>query len=305
MIRSILFLFFVLTALFSCKKEVITSKTEENTQEYILDTIIVSGNIPPSDTGASQMLVDAFIQKTYITLLGRKANDAEFIVASSLVSPAQFSVSNRKLVIDLAMSNINEYRSKIYTQFSEQILQNTDSNDINVQIATMDFILSNSAMQEYWTYAQNEKNRLENLKNTYYQYTQAQTSLSNVHKTLINNGFYDEINMGTSNFVTSSFLHFLNRYPTNSELTESSLMVDGFSGVLFFETGYSKNDYVNIFFNSDHYYEGQVASAFYTYLRRNPSITELSKYTLSYQDTQDFEALIKELLSTNEFAGLQ
>jgi hypothetical protein len=288
----------------SCKKEEIIAKTEENIVVYTTDTIVVLGNTPPADTGVSALTVDNFINKTYITLIGRKPNDIELATANTLVSPSQFSVNHRKLFIDHVLGHTTEYYTKLFSEQSIQLLQNTDSNDINNNIATYQFILSNVAMQEYWVFAQYQLDRLLALKNTYYEFLQGQKTLQEVHRALIDNVFYDDINMGSSNFVTSSFLHFLNRYPTTDELAQSILMVDGFSAVLFYNTGHDKADYIDIFFTSDSYYEGQVQDVFYSYLGRNPSVQELSANTTVYKSTGNYAALLKEVLSTKEFAGI-
>lgn len=286
----------------SCKKEEIVAKTEENTSVFMLDTVVILGNIPPADTGYSQLQVDNFISKTYITLIGRKPNDAELIISQNLVSPTQFSVTQRKLFIDEVLSHTGEYYSKLFSEQSAQLIQNTDSNDINSSIYTYQFILSNGSYQDYWPMAQYQLDRLLTLKNTYYQCLQGLVSLPEIHKSLINNVFYDDINMGTANFVTSSFLSFFNRYPTNSELQEASLMVDGFNGILFYQIGDSKEDYLDIFFASDSYFEGQVQDVYVGYIGQQPHAQVLANLTTLYKNTGDYESLLKEILSRDEFA---
>lgn len=304
MLGKKIYFFIILIFVLSCKKEKLVSIEEQHIQEYQVDTVVISGNTPATDTSISDLQVDAFINKSYITLLGRKPNTQEYDLARNTLSTTQFSKGIRRDFLQTVMSNTYEYRSKIWSQFSADILQNTDSNDVNSYIATYDYILSNGSLSAYWPFATYQKTRLVHLKQTFYTYIQGQSSLIESHKALINNVFYDEINMGTFNFVTSSFLYFLNRYPTTAEIQEGSLMVDGFSGVLFFETGHSKDDYVNIFFNADDYFEGQVQDAIFNYLGRNAHTQELYDLSLQYRQDLNYENLLLEVLSTNEFAGI-
>ena len=55
---------------------------------------------------------------------------------------------------------------------------------------------------------------------------------------------YDEINMGTENFVVSIFQNFFHRYPTAAELYSASNMVDGNQSTIFNTNGSSKKDFI-------------------------------------------------------------
>jgi hypothetical protein len=81
-------------------------------------------------------------------------------------------------------------------------------------------------------------------------------------------------------------------------------MVDGFVAILFFQTGNSKEQCVDIFLNSDDYYEGQVRDLYLRYLFREPTSEEQGYYANSYFDSDDFDQLQKDILSLDEFAGL-
>jgi hypothetical protein len=129
-------------------------------------------------------------------------------------------------------------------------------------------------------------------------------SYAEVHRRCVDNLFYDQLNMGSFNFVVSCFQHFLDRYPTTSEQISAVNMVNGNSDVLFLTAGQSKNDFLDIFFASDDYYEGQVLALYRQYLFRLPSSTEMNSGTLLYMNSGDYIGLQKSILSKNEFIGL-
>ena len=100
------------------------------------------------------------------------------------------------------------------------------------------------------------------------------------------------------------FQYFLFRYPTDEELAQSTLIVDGFEGVVFLQTGYVKNDIINIFFGCNNYFEGQVRDLYLKYLFREPTSIEMSDKATIYKNTLDYKALQKAILSTDEYAGI-
>ena len=121
---------------------------------------------------------------------------------------------------------------------------------------------------------------------------------------MVNNNFYDEINMGTENFVVSMFQSFMQRYPTLSELESGKLMVNDNNASVFFVPGNGKEDFINIFIESDEYFTGQTNILFNRYLFRTPTSEESINFSLDYINTQDYQLLQSRILSTNEFIGL-
>ena len=84
-------------------------------------------------------------------------------------------------------------------------------------------------------------------------------------------------------------------------------MVTDNPAALFFQQGSSKEDFINIFFESDAYFMGQTNILFNRYLFRNPTSEESVNYSLDYINTSTIEGykeLQKRILSTDEFIGL-
>ncbi|MEL6135605.1 MAG: hypothetical protein AAFR59_19775, partial [Bacteroidota bacterium] len=125
-----------------------------------------------------------------------------------------------------------------------------------------------------------------------------------MHRRCVDNSIYDDINMGTQNFVLSLFEAFLGRYPTVAEETAASQMVDGVNTIFFGEEGDSKTEMIEIFFASDNYYEGAVLEIYEDFLFRSPNSIEMSEATKRYRLSGDYEALLQEILSTDAYMGL-
>ena len=125
------------------------------------------------------------------------------------------------------------------------------------------------------------------------------------HKRCVNNQIYDDINMGTENYVISMFQNFLYRYPTLAELNNATIMVDGEQTTCFGVNGDSKSNFNDIFFNHYGYYEGVIIDTYIKLLLRQPNSEEVSSYTINFMSDLSYKNLQKSLLSSDEFLGLE
>jgi DNA-binding beta-propeller fold protein YncE len=110
--------------------------------------------------------------------------------------------------------------------------------------------------------------------------------------------------MGSTNFVISTFQNLISRNPILSEQQSGVSMVDGNNAVLFLQSGSSKNEYLNILTQSSSYYEGQVIQFYKKYLNRIPNSVEMADGTQKYITTDDFTAVQRDILATDEFIDL-
>ena len=267
------------------------------------DEEIIGGNQAPPDNTIEPFLINDYANKVYITLLGREPSESELSDALAILNANGFSETDRQNLLDDVMQHDAFYRTT-YLAANAEYLNSLDSVSVVTSIFAFQLILMDAGQMALWPYANNEIDRLEEYRSSVQDMIDGTISVREFHARCINNFEYDQLNMGTENFVVSSFEHFLNRYPTDSELEQGKLMVDGFNGVLFFEIGNDKNDYLNVFFNSDGYNEGQVVHLFNKYLFKDPTSEEMTFYSERYKQSDDYKELVKLILSRDEFAGL-
>ena len=284
--RELLFLFLVIV-FSSCNK---------------VEDVIVDGNIIPPDYTIENSTIDNYINKLYISTIGREPTETEFDNAFITLHESGLSQDSREIIIDEVLDK-SEYYNNLFKLESANILTGIDTADINQNILVLNALLSNSQGLDsmyFYDYLQKMLKLQEVLPGL------SSGAISNIemHKRMINNNFYDEINMGTENFVISIFQNFLGRYPSFSETENASTMVDGGNASLFFISGTGKEEFINIFFGSDEYFTGQTNTLFNRYLFRNPNSEESVNYSLDYMETEDYKILQKRILSTNEFIGI-
>jgi hypothetical protein len=280
--------FFFIVLVSSCKKD---------------SEVIIGDNAPPPDGTISNVVKENYVNKSYISVLGRKPSSVELSAGISILNQHNLSVADRNLMLDNIFA-ASGYNQRMYDINVATLLNNLDTAQITQEIGLFAYLLTQPQYALQWQQIQVEKTKLELLKASVTDLNSGAISTIGLHKRCSNNFFYDQINMGTENFVISMFQNFLYRYPTEEELVQGKQIVDGFEGVLFLQTGTVKDDFVSIFFGSNNYFEGQVRDLYLKYLFREPTSVEMSAKASIYKSSLNYKSLQKEILSTDEYVGI-
>jgi hypothetical protein len=284
--KKLLFLFSVLI-ISSCSK---------------IEDVIVGDNTMPPDNTIENTTIETYINKLYISTIGREPTESEFLSDFSILREADISQESRGVIID-GILNKDEYYNNLFKLECEHLLLGLDTADINQNILVINVLLTTAQGLEL-LYFEDALERMLKLQEVLPGLGDGTISNIEMHKRMVNNNMYDEINMGTENFVISMFQSFMQRYPTISELENGKLMVNDNNASLFFIPGNGKEDFINIFIESDEYFTGQTNILFNRYLFRDPTSEESVNYSLDYINSQDYKLLQRRILSTNEFIGL-
>lgn len=267
------------------------------------DEAVVADNTAPPDLTITNTVIENYVNKTYISLLGRKPDSIEFLNGVTTLKQNNLSVSNRNAFLNQVLSK-PDYSTHLFDINNIDLLNNLDTNEITNKILLFQFLLSDSSYLSYWPILQMEMARLNVMQQILPKLQNGSANVIDLHRTLIDNYFYDQINMGSLNFVVSMYQHFLRRYPTENELNNGIAMVDGDYAIAFQQTGNSKTAFITIFFNSSDYYEGQVRDLYLRYLFREPTSSESATLTIQYKNSNDYKQLQRTIIATNEFIGL-
>ncbi len=267
------------------------------------ETNVVPNNVPPPDRTIDSSTIVIYLNKTYINLLGRKPVGAEQSAAMSMLRAHNFSVSDRKAFVQTLFSK-PEYNRTLLTNANNQYLNNTDSQQVAGQIWQFQYYIGQSAYAQYVPAFTLIVNHLDTLQNALNLMNNGSMDYRGMLRCIADNYMYDMINMGAQNFVTSTFQNFLLRYPSASELSNGVNMINQTTSVLFLTVGQSKDDYINIFFASDDFIQGQVQLIFQNYLFRKPTSAEFAFYSNIYKSTNDYKQLQLAVFSLDEYAGV-
>ena len=268
------------------------------------DELVIEDNTAPPDSTISTLIVENYVTKCYISLLGREPNSQEEIDAMATLRNGNMSAASRKLILDEIM-DYPEYRNKVLEYNSIKLLNGLlDVTVLQDQINTYLIIQQQPEYAFLYDEIQAIIDNLTILRDSPAAFVNGDFGMQEMHRRLVSNDIYDQINMGSFNFVLSMFNNFLYRDPTADEHDAGITMVDGFIAVIFYETANSKEEFVNIFLGSDDYFEGQVRELYNRYLFREPTSAEQGYHSVRYKESSNYERLQIDILSTDEFAGL-
>ena len=267
------------------------------------DEEVIPDNTAPPDQTIENVTINNYVNRVYVSVLGREASESEKNTGYNLLRQNNLSNASRSQFLDQVFSSGN-YLPHLYDFARTELLNNLDTAEITFYLSIFNLYLTDTAYQLYWSTFIYEIERLDSLQRVPADLTNNLLDISHLHKRCANNYFYDQINMGTENFVVSCFQHFLNRYPTENELSESKKMVDGTPAILFLESGQTKADFINIFFSSRDYQEGLAINLYNRYLLRNPTSIEMGNALQAFSSTHDYVQMQKDILSTNEYIGI-
>jgi hypothetical protein len=265
--------------------------------------VLIDDNTAPPDYTIDDVVVESYINRSYISLLGRKPDPAETSSATSTLRQNNLSPANRESFLNTLLS-LPEYFARQYDIGRSLYLNSVDTSAINDEIFVLDIVLNDPQYSAIWPQVEIEKDKLLKLLDIPDNLSNGNIDMPEMHRRMVHNLIYDEINMGTQNFVVSMYQNFLFRYPTAAELAAGELMVDGFVSTVFLQNGRNKEDFIALFLGSGDYYEGQVRDILTRYLFREPTSEELETLSVSYKTNGDYQAIIRTVLATDEYAGI-
>jgi hypothetical protein len=265
---------------------------------------IIPGNTPPPDNTLPTGLKANFINKSYIGLLGREPSDLEYNEALNALNSNNFNEASRSTVISDILEN-DEFYTRQFEIANNEMLNGLDTFEVNDVIYTFSLLLTQPQYEPFYEQIQSELDRLILYKSIPTLLSNGQLSIQGMHRICINNYFFDQLNMGSLNFVIATYQLFLLRNPTEFEKTEGVKIIDGFTGILFLQEASSKNEYLDIFLNSNDYAEGQVKQMFNRFLFRSPNTEESVYFTQLLKQNLDFKILLVNLLKSDEYAGIE
>lgn len=284
----LIYLLGLLLALTACKRE---------------EEVLIDGNIAPPDRTVEDIVVENYITRVYISLLGRKADDTEAATAKTQLRSGNFTLSARGAFID-GLTVGAEYQYRLFDLGRYELLDGTDTSAIREQRDVFALLLTQPQYQAYYAVLTIERDRLNDVLAIPSALVAGTIDRREMHRRLVTNYFFDQINMGTQNFVIALYQKFLYRSPTEAERVSAERMVDGFTSTAFLQQGRDKDDFVSLLLASGDYAEGQVRNTFLRTLYREPTTQEDELLSPGYYATGDYRALLRSVLSSDEFAGL-
>lgn len=283
------------------------------------ELVVIDGNPPYSTFNVSDIKIANYVNRLYIDIIGREPLDGELEGAVDRLKTGSLKREVRDSLIYALMQDTtfreNEFSYKaayvqnLYNLAKVRCLEGAADADVQLRIN----ILRNGAhidsLEGNWDgyfEKHNQIRRNEAVLESRQALYDGLIAYHQMYAFMIDNSVYDVINMNTFNFVRATFDELLWRLPTQQEFDNSFNMIQfNQTAELFGALGSDKNDYIRILTESNGMLEGMVIWAFQVFLSRAPTPPELVTLLPAYIATKDINAVIAQILVTDEYANFR
>ena len=300
MSRAVLYIIFVVITITSCKK----------------DVVIIPNNNAPIYSEIPTILLENYVNRLYIDLIGREPlddemssdvrflrdNDVSFQSRDSLIFKLQFDT----VFIPGDSSYKIAYFHRIYEMVKVRLIEGVSNSHIQTVMNTRynryvndslggNMISAHENLMKYY--------RFKDVISSESAYYNGLINIKEMHRRMINNPIYDNINMNTFNFVNAAFDNLLFRFPTQYEFNNSYAMIEDEQPYsVLGSSGTNKEDFINIICNTREFYEGIIHWTYLTLLARVPTTTETDYLMNDFYISCDFLKLQRYVMQTDEYA---
>ncbi len=283
------------------------------------ETKVIEDNRPPYYLQIPNLLLENYINRTFIDLLGREPLDLELEEETQLLKTTNASEESRltlirKLQTDTAFiaedsSYKRAYSNWFYESVKARFIEGASRSEIGqfigpIQASIAVILAADSIDYENYYATVASLQRLLDLVSAEYGIFGDSLSLPALTKIMLDNQIYDEINMGSFNFVNASFDNCFYRFPSQSEFDNGYEMVEeGQYGDLLGENSYGKEGYLNILINSLECYQGWVVWCYRRLLQRDPTSEEINLLLEPLYLSGDIKEIEEHIIKSDEYAG--
>ena len=280
------------------------------------DPEIITNNDAPFYAEIPTILLENYVNRLYIDLLGREPLDDEMIHDVQYLRDADVTLESRdsliyRLQFDTTFIEGDSsykfaYFHRMYEMIKVRLLEGASNayisddlnnfwNDYVKDSINGDLLSANKKLLEY--------NILKSVLDSELDYYHNEIELNEMHRRMIYNSVYDKINMNTFNFINAAFDNLLFRYPTQYEFDEVYLMIeDNTAQVVLGSSGNNKEAFTNIICNTREFYEGVITWAYVTLLARYPSSEETDILMQKFYYDHDFQWVQRQIMQSDEYA---
>ncbi|MBL7942768.1 MAG: hypothetical protein JNM00_08385 [Flavobacteriales bacterium] len=282
------------------------------------EEVVFTGNTIPAYDAIPTILVENYVNRLYIDLIGREPTDEEMSADVATLEGAGLSETSRHQIIDKLMfsdqdvpgdttSYSESYFFKFYSDTKARLLEGTSQAIIweeyylRYGVAILDSLNGNMIAYELGML---EAEKIMDILTCPQDLRAGTIDTREMYRRMIHNSLYDQINMNTFNFINASFDGCYYRFPTESEMDQCFAPIEyNGSGVLFGQVITSKMEYLEVLLGNNEYEEGLVRWCFLSLLNREPSSTEIFNLLPLLESNYNCQNVQQYILSTDEYAG--
>ena len=280
---------------------------------------VVPDNTAPWYDGIPTVLVENYVNRLFIDLLGREPIDSEMVIYVNFLKDSSLSISSRNQLVQLLQydtapaagdsSYQSIYFKRLYEQMKVRLIEGASDGYLQGEIgilrqgALVDSLNGDSLAMFR---KQAEMLKYERILQSQWDYRYGLINLDTMCAFMVNNAVYDFINMNSFNFINATFDNLYFRFPSQSEFERAYEMVDASNPAsLFGMAGTNKEEYIRIIVGQREFWQGLVIWAYKTMLARDPNTAEVYRAMQALMADKDFHKVLRNILITDEYANFR
>ena len=280
------------------------------------EEIVFPDNPAPPYDEISTILVQNYVNRMYIDLIGREPTDLEMERDVALMEADSLSMEIRLTVMNELMTGTDSldgttyrtlYHEKLYTDLKARFLEGASDAILNERYGLARGMAITDSLNGNWEgYAINQANaeRLLAVLECPVALELQEIEVRDACARMMWNDVYDQINMNSFNFVNASFDDLYQRFPTQAEFDVSYNIIEYNQPNLIF--GFSANDkpsYIEALVWNPEWNEGMVRWQFRSFLARDPSDAEVLEAVDEFGLNNLTADIQRYILQSDEYAG--
>ena len=281
------------------------------------DETVFTGNNAPPYSEIPTLLVENYVNRLYIDLIGREPTDNEMSNDVASLESGDLSQSARENLIEKLMSSTvflegdtsysHAFSKKIYEDHKARFLDGASELDMYEQfytyygISVQDSLSGNMLAYEI---NRQQSDKMKLAIRSRIEFRLGQITIDEMCRRMCFNAIYDDINMNSFNFINATFNDLFYRFPTDAELEQCYDPVDiNFPGTLFGQNISNKSEYLYVLTTNDEFAQGMIRWTYFSLLSREPSTAEMYFALESFNPEYDIKSVQKSILVSDEYAG--
>lgn len=268
--------------------------------------------VPPYD-GVPTLLVDAYVTRAYIDLIGREPLTEELEADRALLRAGDLGMTARLDLVDRLMGSDPVYLPlhdrKLSDDLSSRFLEGSSREAMEAEeemwrnLATQDSLQGNILS---YLYFKNLADRMKRTLDAVPAFRAGTLGWREVCRRHCDNNFYDDINMNSFNFINATFDDLFGRYPTEAEFEQAYAAVEfGTPSLLFGAPISGKLEYLDALVADPEFTEGAVRWWAEKLLVRPISSAEVVSWSGVVGTEVDIRPLQRLLVASDEYADFQ
>jgi len=280
------------------------------------EIVIRNNNNPPKYSEVSTLMVENYINRLFIDILGREATDVERFEYVLQLRKGKLSQNSRDSLVKMLQfdtvyrigdsSYRKAYTSRIYNICKSRFLEGAADMDIAQQSSNLGFGIYLSQLDgdsvAMYTYINLKKYYDRILKSNYW-LSRNKITYNQLCEYMLNNGIYDLINMGSFNFVNATYDNIYGRKPNADEFNRAYQIIEKNNPRFIFNRVISnKNEYCEGITSNNGFYEAEIRWWYFQFIRKEINSNVLYPILTNFLKDRSFENMQRKILITDEYA---